>query len=178
MPTATGWTVDGALDEVVAAIEAGAFLLALDPSTKTALRARFHADFDREHKAGTDWPQEKRKVLRLANMVGAYAEACSITKSTNPASVLNKGKLNPTCVLWAAEFVAKFLCPSASSGPVVYGKWCRGFRRLKPSRLESKLVAAADLLAAQHRGGASASKRASSDPTSARKAAPRSKRPR
>ncbi len=144
---ATSWTVDGALAQVLEAIDKGTLRLDLDNPTKIALDQRFRPDFTREHNNGTDWPRESAKVLMLARLVGSYAEKCTIEKAANPAKTLLSGHLNQRCVIESAEFVAKFICPTVTFKGIVFGKWCRGFRRMNPSLLGSKLAKAAKALA-------------------------------
>lgn len=171
MPPATSWTVDDALAQLLTAINKGTFRLKLDEPTKVVLLRRFRADFEREFRNGTDWPRESVKVLALARAVGTYSEQCTISSPSNPLKALASGHLDQSCVLKSAEFVAKFICPTVSGGLVIYGKWCRGFRRVKPSRLGSKLANAAKTLSKGSRkakDGAPATKRTTSKVRKAR----------
>lgn len=149
MPPATSWTVDDALAQLLTAINKGTFKLKLNEPTKVLLKKRFRPDFEREHTKGTDWPKERVKVMALARAVGTNAEQCTISSAANPAKTLASGYLDQSCVLKSAEFVAKFICPTVSGGLVIYGKWCRGFRSVKPSRLGRKLADAAKALSAE-----------------------------
>lgn len=151
MCAATTWTVEGALAEVVDAIDAGAVVLQLDPTTKDELKAEYRSDFQNEHNKNTDWNAEKGKILYLCNLIGSYATLCTIKPSGNPLAILSGGFLDRECVLVAAEFMAKVICPRQKLDFIITGKWCHRLRNLQPGRLGSELATAAATIADRER---------------------------
>ncbi len=77
-PNELAWTVDDALEEVIAAIREGAQPLEISEATANELKNRYHPDFQRQAQARGDWAQDSRRVLRLARRVGKRAMAMTI----------------------------------------------------------------------------------------------------
>ncbi len=143
MCAATTWTVEGALEEVADAIDDGALILKLDAATKDALKAEYRSDFQNEHAKNTDWNAEKGKILYLCNLIGSYATLCTVKPTANPLAILTGGYLDRECVLLAAEFMAKVICPRHKLDFIFTGKWCHKLRHLQPGRLGGELASAA-----------------------------------
>ncbi|HVS01389.1 MAG TPA: hypothetical protein VMT16_01345 [Thermoanaerobaculia bacterium] len=132
------WTVDDALDEVVAAIEEGNGPLTLAADARTGLRSFYRKSFEDMHAAGEDWNVAKKNVLLLSNAVGALAAVIEIyTSFPKPP-----GRISSKNALAAAEAIAysKICDPSR---PKKTGGWCTGSVPLREASSELRGMAQA-----------------------------------
>lgn len=80
-PTESSWTVDYALGELIAAIQAGALPLAIEPAVQQGYKDRFRRDFQLQHDQKIDWYNVSEYILKLARAVGNLATALTIAKA-------------------------------------------------------------------------------------------------
>lgn len=126
------WNVDDALDEVRDTLD-GSTPLDVHPDTHTEFRELLRPSFQAQHDAGTDWDQDRPRVLSLVVLVGSYATGLTLGAWGDD---LRRGQPHPfptevrrEDVLCALYFVATQVCVSLMAG------YCRGVR---PSELPSQ----------------------------------------
>lgn len=117
------WTVESALDEVAAAIEAGATPLAIDPQTRESLKALFDEDFKKRRAAGAQWLLDKERVLPLARRIGERAKLLMLDQlALTPGGDSTADRIEPEIVLRAAYYVCKtYQAAGRTSGPYCSG---------------------------------------------------------
>jgi hypothetical protein len=117
-------TVDGALDEAVAAMNDGARPWTLGPAATQRVRDAYRPDFEIQFRRPGAWERESAKVLRLARWAGAVAGLLAETEAgpgTEPGDV-------PADHAFVGTLAARHACPipvSPRGGAVVAGRWCQ-----------------------------------------------------
>ncbi len=117
------WTVEAALDEVAVAIEAGAAPLVVDPETRESLKSLFEQDFKNRRAAGARWPQDKKRVLPLAQRIGQRAKLLMLDRlALSPDGDQEAERIEPEIVFRAAFYVCKtYQIAGRRSGPYCSG---------------------------------------------------------
>lgn len=123
------WTVDGALDEVIAAIKSGAQPLVLESGTRTRLEALYRRDFEARWNDGADWTSERDDVLPLAKWVGVLATGLTLGRIASSGTLPTTLSIpvDENAAVAAAKLVAAFHCrePKTRGGVVILRRWCK-----------------------------------------------------
>lgn len=123
------WTVDGALGEVIAAIQSGAQPLELESGTCTTLEALYRRDFEARWNDGADWTSERDDVLPLAKWVGVLATGLTLGRIASSGSLPNSWPIpvDESAAVAAAKLVAAVHCreKKAQGGVVILRRWCK-----------------------------------------------------
>jgi len=117
-------TVDGALDQTVAAMNDGARPWNMGPAAAQRIRDAYRADFEIQFRRPGAWERESGKVLRLARWAGAVAALLAETEAgpgTQPGDV-------PADHALVGTLAASHACPIPApprGGAVAAGRWCQ-----------------------------------------------------
>lgn len=119
-PGAPGWTVEGALTQVIDAIARGALLMQVTETVRQRLRDLYRPDFDEQYKNSADWRRDEARVLGLAHVVGALAAERTVLKA------VGSGHLPPIEVDGDEAAAAAYIVAQAKVCPPVkfLGAWC------------------------------------------------------
>ncbi len=117
------WTVEDALDEVAAKIEAGAAPLVVDPQARQLLKSLFEEDFKNRRAAGARWHQDKKRVLPLAQRIGQRAKLLMLDQlALIPDGDQATDRIDPEIAQRAAYYVCKtYQIAGRKSGPYCSG---------------------------------------------------------
>ena len=87
------WNVGEALEEVATAIETGAQPFVIEPNTRERLKTLFEKDFTNQAAAGSQWSEDKKRVLTLARRIGARAKLLTLDElARSPGAVRRMGQ--------------------------------------------------------------------------------------
>ena len=133
-----GWTVDGALAEVVEAIMKGSPLKVTEP-VQHRLQELYREDFEDQYSQKQDWLADRPRVLLLARVVGALATERTVYKA------IGQQKPIPSEVDGDEAVAAAYLVAQAKYCPAItfLGAWCDkvpkppAFARRTPAELKA-----------------------------------------
>jgi len=123
------WDVEGALNEVVRAIQDGSSLSIT--GLEDGYKKRYRQDFKKHWEDDSDqnpvsphsWPRARNRILTLAEMVGSLATTLTIYKASQKSMPIPR-TVDPSSA-YMAGYLVKVLCP-------VEGIWCMGYYYVEP----------------------------------------------
>lgn len=115
------WTVEQAMKEVKAELQAAVTPLTVDAETLQEVDDRLRPSFEAQHAAGSnaDWERDRRKVLGLVRLAGSVAATLTLLDWATVATVGNGPvpewpvEVRGNDVLAAIHLIATQICTSA-----------------------------------------------------------------
>jgi hypothetical protein len=134
------WYVEGALNEVVRAIQDGSSLSIT--GLEDGYKRRYYDDFkghwdkdsDQEPDPNHHWPYARNRILKLAEMVGSLATTLTIYKAFQESIPIPR-TVDPSSA-YMAGYLVKVLCPNQ-------GVWCMKYNYMKTGKQDLDLEALA-----------------------------------